>query len=120
VQLGVVPDAGATYFVTRILGEARATEWFLRGTVLSADEALGRGLLSEVVPDHEVLGRAVAVAEELSGLAEHTVAATRSLTASAARAGLGQQLEVETTAQLAVTRGRTGGPFLDDERFART
>jgi hypothetical protein len=71
------------------------------------------------VSDHEVLERAVAVAEELSGSAGHAVAATRSLTASAARVGLGQQLEVETTAQLAVTGGRTGGPFVDDERFAR-
>ena len=48
VSIGLVPDSGATHFLTRILGPARALEWMASGRRLSADEALSWGLVSEL------------------------------------------------------------------------
>src|SRR5689334_20018317 len=51
VNIGLVPDMGGTFFVTRLLGSPRAFEWMTSGRRLSAQEALDWGLVSEVVPD---------------------------------------------------------------------
>src|SRR5437763_11229512 len=45
VNVGLVPDSGGTYFVTRILGPARAFEWLTSGRKLSAAEAHSWGLV---------------------------------------------------------------------------
>ena len=50
VSVGLVPDSGASWFLARILGPARAFEWLVSGRRLGAAEALGWGLVSEVVP----------------------------------------------------------------------
>ena len=50
INIGLVPDMGGTFFVTRLLGPARAFEWMTSGRRLSAAEALDWGLVSEVVP----------------------------------------------------------------------
>src|SRR4029078_12542829 len=50
LNIGLVPDMGGTYFVTRLLGPARAFEWMTSGRRLSAQEALEWGLVSDVVP----------------------------------------------------------------------
>src|SRR5438093_92321 len=44
INVGLVPDSGGTYFVTRILGPARAFEWLTSGRKLSAAEAHAWGL----------------------------------------------------------------------------
>jgi enoyl-CoA hydratase len=52
VKLGLHPGMGATYFLPRILGTAKANELLLTGRVLDADGALAAGLVSKVVePD---------------------------------------------------------------------
>ena len=50
IGIGLVPDAGGTWFVHRLLGFARSFEWMTSNTRLSAAEALEWGLVSEVVP----------------------------------------------------------------------
>src|SRR3982750_3031834 len=47
VNIGLVPDSGGTYFVTRLLGYARAFEWLCGGRRLSAGEAPRWGVVSE-------------------------------------------------------------------------
>jgi len=49
IGIGLVPDAGSTWFVHRLLGFARAFEWMVSNRRLGADEALDWGLVSEVV-----------------------------------------------------------------------
>ena len=51
VGIGLVPDAGGTWFIHRLLGFARAFEWMSSNRRLSAAEAFDWGLVSEVVPD---------------------------------------------------------------------
>lgn len=54
-RVGVVPDSGALYFLSRQLGRSQAKELIFTGRVLSAAEALEIGLVNRVVP-HEALG----------------------------------------------------------------
>jgi 2-(1,2-epoxy-1,2-dihydrophenyl)acetyl-CoA isomerase len=49
IGIGLVPDSGGTYFVSRLLGPARAFEWLASGRKLTASEAHAWGLVSEVV-----------------------------------------------------------------------
>lgn len=57
VSLGVSPDGGTTWFLPRIVGDARAREILLEDETLDAEAALDEGLVTEVVPDDEVRKR---------------------------------------------------------------
>src|SRR6266480_4383871 len=58
INIGLVPDSGGSYFVTRILGAARAFEWLASGRKLTAAEAHAWGLVSEVVETDALAARA--------------------------------------------------------------
>lgn len=66
VNIGLVPDAGATWLVTRSAGRARALEMALLGERMGAAEAKAAGLVSRVVPDSEVLSTAQELAARLA------------------------------------------------------
>src|SRR5689334_10773523 len=55
IGIGLVPDAGGTFFLHRLLGASRAFEWMTSNRRLSAAEAHAWGLVSEVV-EAESLG----------------------------------------------------------------
>src|SRR5918998_6118487 len=57
VTIGLVPDSGGSFFVTRLLGYARAFEWMTSGRKLTAAEAHAWGLVSEVVEGDRLPGR---------------------------------------------------------------
>lgn len=104
VNIGLVPDSGGTYFVTRILGPARAFEWLASGRKLSAAEAHAWGLVSEVVEPESLAARAAAVAAQLAALPTRAVAMTKRLIDQAPTATLEQQLEREADLQTAATQ----------------
>lgn len=64
--LGLLPGAGGTQRLTRLVGTARAFWMMATGAKLSAAEALDYGLVNEVVADDAVLARAREVAEQLA------------------------------------------------------
>ncbi len=67
-KLGLHPGMGATYFVPKVIGSARAAEILLTARVVSADQAHHIGLLSEVCEKAEgVLPRAEEIAGEILG-----------------------------------------------------
>ena len=77
---GLVPEACSTWFLPRIVGISTAVEWTVGGKMVSAAEALERGLVREVVPADDVLPRAIEVARELAtGTSPVSVALTRQL-----------------------------------------
>jgi 2-(1,2-epoxy-1,2-dihydrophenyl)acetyl-CoA isomerase len=65
-KVGLSGDYGGSWFLTRIVGAARARDLYLRPRVISAEEALAMGLVTEVVDDDALEARAMAVAIELA------------------------------------------------------
>ena len=66
VHLAVIPGAGGTQRLPRVVGQARAREMILTGRVVNADEAARIGLVHEVVPPGEAVARAVAIGQEIA------------------------------------------------------
>lgn len=66
VNIGLVPDAGATWLVARSAGRARALEMALLGERIGAEEAKAIGLVTRVVPDDQVLATAQELAARLA------------------------------------------------------
>ncbi|WP_100245999.1 enoyl-CoA hydratase-related protein [Rhodococcus triatomae] len=80
VRRGIVPEACSSWFLPRVVGIATALRWTLGGKMVSAEEALAGGLVSEIVPADRVLARAIEVAREMTaGTAPVSVALTRQL-----------------------------------------
>lgn len=103
IGIGLVPDAGGSWFVHRLLGFARAFEWMCSNRRLSAEEALAWGLVSEVAPAGEFSGRVAEVAAFWAGLPTKAVGGTKLLFERAHDASLSEQLELEAALQQATT-----------------
>jgi enoyl-CoA hydratase/3-hydroxyacyl-CoA dehydrogenase len=69
VTLGIIPGFGGTQRLPRLVGEAKALEMNLTGEPIGADEAYELGLVTRVVPDHELLDTALSWARKLAGQA---------------------------------------------------
>jgi 2-(1,2-epoxy-1,2-dihydrophenyl)acetyl-CoA isomerase len=65
-RLGLVPDSGGTWFLPRLLGNARATGLALLGDKLSAEQAEQWGLIWRVVEDDKLLKEAMELAQVLA------------------------------------------------------
>jgi len=67
VKLGIIPGAGATYRLPRLIGLGRARDLIYTGRIVDAGECLAMGLVNRVVDDDAVLDEAIALAEEIAG-----------------------------------------------------
>lgn len=104
VGIGLIPDAGSSWFLHRLLGFSRAFEWMVSNRRLSADEALVWGLVSEVQPADRFAKRVEELAEWYAQLPTRAVAMTKQLFEHAYTASLEQQLELEAELQQAATQ----------------
>jgi 2-(1,2-epoxy-1,2-dihydrophenyl)acetyl-CoA isomerase len=104
ISIGLIPDSGGTYFVSRILGPARAFEWLSSGRSLTAAEAHAWGLVSEVVEADSLAGRAAELAAELAAMPTRAIGMTKRLIDQATGSTLEDQLEREAQLQVAATR----------------
>jgi 2-(1,2-epoxy-1,2-dihydrophenyl)acetyl-CoA isomerase len=102
-KVGLVPDGGAIFFLTRQLGIARAKELVYTARPVAAAEALDLGLATRVVPDERLEAEARAVALELAQSATYALALAKKLFHSMAVPTLEMLLEMETLAS-GVTR----------------
>jgi 2-(1,2-epoxy-1,2-dihydrophenyl)acetyl-CoA isomerase len=109
VNIGLVPDSGGTFFVTRLLGYARAFEWLCSGRRLSAAEAHRWGLVSEVVPADELATRAAELAATLAALPTRAIGMTKRLLDRAHGSTLDEQLEWEAQLQAAAVQSEDFG-----------
>jgi 2-(1,2-epoxy-1,2-dihydrophenyl)acetyl-CoA isomerase len=104
INIGLVPDSGGSYFVTRILGPARAFEWLASGRKLPAAEAHAWGLVSEVVEADAFQARAAEFAAQFAALPTRGIGMTKRLIDHALAATLERQLEREADLQTAATQ----------------
>lgn len=104
ISIGLIPDSGGTYFVSRVLGPARAFEWLTSGRTLTAAEAQAWGLVSEVVEADALAGRAAELAGKLAAGPTRGIGMTKRLIDQAAGSTLEEQLEREAQLQTAATR----------------
>ncbi len=79
VKRGVVPESGGTWLLPRLVGWSKAAELIFTGRTLSAADSLGLGLVSEVVPDAELMTRARAIAAEIAANAPLAVQSAKRL-----------------------------------------
>jgi enoyl-CoA hydratase/3-hydroxyacyl-CoA dehydrogenase len=66
INLGIMPGFGGTQRLPRLIGESKALEMNLTGDPIDAYEAYRLGLVSEVVPDHELFDATLAWARKLA------------------------------------------------------
>src|SRR3954462_13106432 len=66
IQLGVIPGAGGTQRLARLVGPAKAKDLVFTGRHVGAEEALEIGLADAVVPDDEVYATAIAMARKFA------------------------------------------------------
>lgn len=93
--VGLSPDSGTSYHLTRALGSAGANAAFLRNRKLGAFELLTVGLADEVAPDGEVWGTAQRLASEVAGAAPGALLATRRLVDAAPTRTFDEHLDAE-------------------------
>jgi 2-(1,2-epoxy-1,2-dihydrophenyl)acetyl-CoA isomerase len=104
INIGLIPDSGGSFFVTRILGPARAFEWLASGKRLTAAEAHAWSLVSEVVELDELAARSAELAAQIAELPTRGVGMTKRLLDHAVTASLEEQLEREAQLQAAATQ----------------
>jgi 2-(1,2-epoxy-1,2-dihydrophenyl)acetyl-CoA isomerase len=98
-KIGLIPDAGGTYWLTRHLGEARAKALALTAYPLSAEDAANWGLIWRAVDDGELMAEATALAEAFAKGPTRGYALTKQAIQAASTNSLDQQLDLEAQLQ---------------------
>ncbi|HEY7718993.1 MAG TPA: enoyl-CoA hydratase-related protein [Pedococcus sp.] len=111
ILLGVIPGAGGTQRLARLVGPARAKDLVYTGRFVSADEALAMGLVDEVVEAEDVYAAARARAERYVGGPAFALRAAKEAIDRGLEVDLDTGLEIESMqfASLFATRDREIG-----------
>jgi enoyl-CoA hydratase/carnithine racemase len=110
IQLGVIPGAGGTQRLPRLVGPARAKDIIFTGRFVGAEEALRIGLVDRVVPADEVYATAVELARQFVG--------GPGLALRAAKEAIDAGLETDLDTGLELERLQFSGLFATDDRRA--
>ena len=104
ISIGLIPDSGGSVFIVRLLGQARALEWMTSSRRLTAAEAHGWGLVSEVLEGDDLASRAAEIGAQYAAMPTRAVGMTKRLFDHAVTATLEEQLELEAQLQAAATQ----------------
>jgi enoyl-CoA hydratase/carnithine racemase len=99
VKMGIIAGDGGAWLLPRILGYSKACEMAFTGDMLSAQEALVCGLVSQVVPDEDLLPAARALAERIAANPPHAVRLTKRLLMEGRHVRLDTLLEMAAAMQ---------------------
>ena len=98
-KIGLVPDAGGTWLLPRLVGQARALGLAMLGDKLPAAEAAAMGMIWQCVDDDALQGTVAALAERLACLPTAALVATRKAMADAQELSLDSALDLEAKLQ---------------------
>ncbi len=98
-KIGLIPDAGGTWWLTRHLGEPRAKALALTAHPLSAEDAAEWGLIWRAVDDERLMDEAIALAESFAKGPTYAFALTKKAIHAASANMLEKQLETERELQ---------------------
>ena len=101
-KIGLIPDAGGSWFLTQRLGLARAMALAMTGDKLSATQAREWGMIWEVADD--CLAAAQTMAARLADMPTRALVATRQILRDSCTRTLNQQLDAERDTQSAMGR----------------
>ncbi len=99
VKIGLVPDSGASFFLTHSVGEARARALAMLGDAIDADRAEAWGMIWKAVDDAALMGEAAAMTAKLATAPSAALAGMKTMFAAAGTNSLSAQLDLEARLQ---------------------
>jgi enoyl-CoA hydratase/carnithine racemase len=108
ILLGIIPGAGGTQRLTRLVGPSRAKDLIFTGRFVKADEALAIGLVDRVVPADELHEAALTWARQFAGAATYAL--------RAAKESIDRGIEVDLETGLEIERQQFAALFATADR----
>ncbi|MGZ6744761.1 MAG: enoyl-CoA hydratase/isomerase family protein, partial [Nocardioides sp.] len=108
ILLGIIPGAGGTQRLTRLVGPSTAKDLIFTGRFVKADEALAIGLVDKVFPAADVYTEAVAWARQFAGAATYAV--------RAAKESIDRGIETDLETGLEIERQQFAALFATEDR----
>ncbi len=108
ILLGIIPGAGGTQRLSRLVGPAKAKDIIFTGRFVKAEEALAIGLVDKVVPAGSVYDEALAWARQFTGAAAYAL--------RAAKEAVDRGLEVDLETGLEIERVQFAALFATEDR----
>jgi 2-(1,2-epoxy-1,2-dihydrophenyl)acetyl-CoA isomerase len=104
IKIGLVPDSGASFFLPRLIGEARARALMMLGETIDAERAAAWGMIWRMVEDAELSAEAEKLAAHLATQPTEALAAMKRMFLASATNTLQGQLDLEQDLQQAAGR----------------
>jgi 2-(1,2-epoxy-1,2-dihydrophenyl)acetyl-CoA isomerase len=98
-RVGLIPDAGGTFILPRLVGEARARALMMLAEPIGAEEAQASGMIYRVVDDEDLMGEAHSVAERLAAGPTRALGLIKRALAASPANSLDAQLDLERDLQ---------------------
>ena len=99
LKMGLIPDNGMTYFLSRLIGMAKALEIMYTSQPIEATEAEKIGLVNRVVPAEELMNTTMELAQKIAAASPMAAELTKYVTMKAQNSSLEQLIDIETYAQ---------------------
>jgi 2-(1,2-epoxy-1,2-dihydrophenyl)acetyl-CoA isomerase len=99
IKIGLIPDAGVSFFLPRVIGLGRAMEMSMLGEALEAEEAHRVGLVNKLVPDDKLEEEVAEYAGRLAGLPTMAMGRIKRTLYQSFESDLAAALEAEAAGQ---------------------
>jgi 2-(1,2-epoxy-1,2-dihydrophenyl)acetyl-CoA isomerase len=98
-RIGLIPDAGGTFVLPRLIGDARARALMMLAEPIAAEQAQAIGMIYRAIDDEDLMGEAHTVAERLAAGPTHALGLMKRALAASPTNGLDAQLDLERDLQ---------------------